>query len=166
MKKKTQMIVSIDESTTCSGYAIMTEKGELKDYGKLDFKKEKDSMSRLSEMVYAIEDIIEKYNPKCIIIEDILITMNANTARVLLSLQTIIELYCHRKNIECIKYRTTKWRKILGLSNSPKLKRADKKKEALDFINNKLNLNLDNDDTSDAICLGLAYIIERNINER
>lgn len=160
MKKNKQLIVSIDESTTCSGFAIMDKDGKLIDYGKLDFKKEKDAMNRLSEMMYAITDIIDNYKPECVIIEDILITMNANTAKILLALQTMIELTCYRKNIPCVKYRTTKWRKILGLSNSPKLKREDKKKEALNFVNNKLKLELTNDDTSDAICLGLAFLKE------
>ena len=108
-----------------------------------------------------IEKLIKTYKPDNMVIEDVQITMNAATAKSLLGLQFMIEVYAHRNNISCETYRTTKWRKILGLSNSRALDRKAKKQETIDYVKDKYGIEILKDDESDAIAIGTAYLLER-----
>ena len=57
-------------------------------------------------------------------------------------------------------YITAHWIKILVLSNSPKIKREEKKKEAIKYVEDRYGIKIDKDDVSDAIAIGTAFIIE------
>lgn len=160
---KDKILIALDESTTSTGYAIFKNR-ILIEHG-IFSSKSKDVLERVSYIMEEIEKIIENYKPDNMIIEDVQITMNAATAKSLLGLQFMIEIYAHRNNISCETYRTTKWRKILGLSNSRTLDRKAKKQETIDYIKNKYNIEILKDDESDAIAIGIAYLLE-NKNEK
>lgn len=157
MKNK-KIIVALDESTKSTGYAIFNNK-ELIRYGAIQ-ETSKNVLERVDNILNEIKNILDKYKPNIVIIENVQITMSAPTAKTLMGLQFAIELLCYKEGIECTSYRTAHWRKVLGLSNSPKLKREDKKQEALDYVQNKYNIKENIDDISDAICIGESYIKE------
>ena len=152
-------LIALDESTTCTGYADFDD-GELIEHGIFSFKS-KDVLERVSLIMEEIENLIDTYKPDNMIIEDVQITMNAATAKSLLGLQFMIEVYAHRNNISCETYRTTKWRKILGLSNSRSLDRKAKKQETIDYVKDKYGIDVLKDDESDAIAIGTACLLER-----
>ena len=152
-------LIALDESTTCTGYAVFDD-GELIEHGIFSFKS-KDVLERVSLIMEEIENLIDTYKPDNMIIEDVQITMNAATAKSLLGLQFMIEVYAHRNNISCETYRTTKWRKILGLSNSRSLDRKAKKQETIDYVKDKYGIDVLKDDESDAIAIGTACLLER-----
>ena len=154
-----KILIALDESTTCTGYAVFDD-GELIEHGVFSFKS-KDVLERVSLIMEEIEELIKTYKPDNMVIEDVQITMNAATAKSLLGLQFMIEVYAHRNNISCKTYRTTKWRKILGLSNSRSLDRKAKKQETIDYVKNKYGIEILKDDESDAIAIGTAYLLER-----
>ena len=154
-----KILIALDESTTCTGYAVFDD-GELIEHGIFSFKS-KDVLERVSLIMEEIEELIKTYKPDNIVIEDVQITMNAATAKSLLGLQFMIEVYAHRNNISCETYRTTKWRKILGLSNSRALDRKAKKQETIDYVKDKYDIEILKDDESDAIAIGTAYLLER-----
>lgn len=60
------------------------------------------------------------------------------------------------KNIKCTTIRPTHWRKVLGLSNSSKLNRKEKKEATITYVKEKYKINEDIDDICDAICIGNA----------
>lgn len=151
------ILLSLDESTVATGYAIFKDK-ELMEYGVLQFKS-KNVLERISEISYAVEDLIKQYKVDTLVIENIMITMSAPTAKALMGLELILELIAFRNDIPCTALRTTNWRKTLGLSNSPKLKRPEKKQQTIDYVNNKYNLSICKDDVSDAIAIGTAFIV-------
>ncbi|MFR3182212.1 MAG: crossover junction endodeoxyribonuclease RuvC [Clostridia bacterium] len=153
------ILIAFDESTTCTGYAVFKDE-ELIDYGAIT-QKSKNVIERVSEIAYAVEDLINRYEPNDIAIENVQITMSAPTAKSLMGLQLLIEILCYRKQIHCETIRTAHWRKVLGLSNSPKIKRAEKKKETIDYVENKYGIKIDKDDISDAIAIGTAYLLEK-----
>lgn len=64
------------------------------------------------------------------------------------------------KNIKCTTIRPTHWRKVLGLSNSSKLNRKEKKEATITYVKEKYKINEDIDDICDAICIGECYIKE------
>ena len=154
-----KILIALDESTTCTGYAVFDD-SELIEHGTFSFKS-KDVLERVSLIMEEIENLIDTYKPDNMIIEDVQITMNAATAKSLLGLQFMIEVYAHRNNISCETYRTTKWRKILGLSNSRSLDRKAKKQETIDYVKDKYGIEILKDDESDAIAIGTAYLLER-----
>lgn len=154
-----KILIALDESTTCTGYAVFND-SELIKHG-LFALKSKDVLERVSYIMEEIEKLIKTYKPNNMVIEDVQITMNAATAKSLLGLQFMIEVYAHRNNISCETYRTTKWRKILGLSNSRSLDRKAKKQETIDYVKDKYGIEILKDDESDAIAIGTAYLLER-----
>lgn len=154
-----KILIALDESTTCTGYAVF-DNDELIEHG-LFALKSKDVLERVSYIMEEIEKLIKTYKPNNMVIEDVQITMNAATAKSLLGLQFMIEVYAHRNNISCETYRTTKWRKILGLSNSRSLDRKAKKQETIDYVKDKYGIDVLKDDESDAIAIGTAYLLER-----
>ncbi len=154
-----KILIALDESTTCTGYAVFEDE-KLINHGAFSFKS-KDVLERVSLIMEEIENLINTYNPNDMIIEDVQITINAATAKSLLGLQFMIEIYAHRKNIPCETIRTTKWRKILGLSNSRALDRKAKKQETIDYVKNKYGIDVVTDDESDAIAIGTAFLKER-----
>lgn len=154
-----KILIALDESTTCTGYAVFDD-SELIEHGTFSFKS-KDVLERVSLIMEEIENLIDTYKPDNMIIEDVQITMNAATAKSLLGLQFMIEVYAHRNNISCETYRTTRWRKILGLSNSRALDRKAKKQETIDYVKDKYGIDVLKDDESDAIAIGTAYLLEK-----
>lgn len=155
---KNNIIISLDESTKSTGFAIF-KNDDLINYGAIQ-ENSKDVLERVNDILDKINSMIDEYKPNIVIVENVQITMSAPTAKALMGLQFAIELMCHRKNIECTSVRTAHWRKVLGLSNSPKFKRADKKKEAMEYVKNKYNIDEKIDDVTDAICIGESYIKE------
>lgn len=157
---RNEILIALDESTTSTGYAVFRNSA-LIEHG-IFSSKSKDVLERVSYIMEEIEKLIKRYKPNDMIIEDVQITMNAATAKSLLGLQFMIEIYAHRNNISCETYRTTKWRKILGLSNSRDLDRKAKKQETIDYIKNKYDIEILKDDESDAIAIGVAYLLEKS----
>lgn len=155
---KNNIIISLDESTKSTGFAVF-KNNELIDYGAIQ-ENSKDVLERVNDILDRINSMIDEYKPNIVIVENVQITMSAPTAKALMGLQFAIELMCYKTNIECTSIRTAHWRKVLGLSNSPKLKRTDKKKEAMEYVKNKYNIDEKIDDVTDAICIGESYIKE------
>ena len=157
-----KVVIALDESTVSTGYAIFKD-NKLIDYGAIT-QKSKNVLERVNNIINEIEKLIDKYNPNDMVIENIQITMSAPTAKALMGLQFMIEMLSYQKNIKCTSIRTTHWRKVLGLSNSSRVKKEDKKREAMEYVKNKYNINEGINDITDAICIGECFIKE-NENE-
>lgn len=157
--KNNKVMISFDPSTKSTGYAVFEGK-KLINYGVIQ-EKSKDMRERVLDMLNQIETLItETYSPDMVVIENVQITMSTLTAKALMGLQFAIELLCYKYNIEYRLIRPTTWRKILGLSNSPKIKRAEKKQQAMEYVKNKYGIDEKIDDVTDAICIGESYIKE------
>ena len=153
-----KILIALDESTVSTGFSVF-KNNELIDYGVIQ-SKSKNVIERIDMIITEINKLIDKYAPNKIVAENVMITMSAPTAKALLGLELLIELNAFQKNIPCFLIRPSSWRKILGLSNSPKLKRADKKKETMEYIKNKYGIEEKIDDICDAIAIGTAYLMK------
>lgn len=67
---KNECILSLDMSTTCTGWAVFKDEN-LEDYGKIIPNKDKEWQLRLQETAAEIKSIIIKYQPYKIIAEDV-----------------------------------------------------------------------------------------------
>lgn len=163
--KNNKIMISFDESTKSTGYAVFEGK-KLINYGAIQ-ENSKNVNERVLDILNQVEELItDTYSPETVVIENVQITMSAPTAKALMGLQFAIELLCYKYNIECVSVRSAHWRKVLGLSNSPKIKRAEKKQQAMDYVKNKYGIDEKIDDVTDAICIGESYIKENELNER
>ena len=153
------IIVSLDPSTKSTGYAVFKD-NTLIDKGVFQ-SKSKDVLERIWHIQNEVVELIRYYEPDNMAMENVMITMSAPTAKSLLGLELILELEAYKHKIPCTLIRPSSWRKTLGLSNSPKLNRAAKKQEAIDYVNKKYNLNEKTDDITDAICIGEAFLKEK-----
>lgn len=157
--KKENILISIDPSSKSTGYAIF--KNEiLIDYGVIQ-ELSSNILERINNIDLKIEQIINKYKPTDLAIENVQITMSAPTAKALLGLQLLLELKAYKHNIQYSLIRPTHWRKVLGLSNSKNMKKEDKKREAIQYVKNKYKISTDINDITDAICIGECYIKEK-----
>ena len=75
-------VLSLDTSTTTTGYAVYTD-GNLSHYSSIDKADIKDTAARLSEMVAGVFRLIEAEKPDAVAIEETVVPRNPQTQRML-----------------------------------------------------------------------------------
>lgn len=164
--------ISIDQATKKCGYAIFENDIPIK-YGILE-STDKDIIKRIEEIYVQLYKIIKEYDIGYFIFEDTFSSLNIKVSKTLCWLQGAIMQLAFVEDCGFLIYAPTSWRKLLGFKNinkknpQPQFKnnREYKKHQAIEYVNNKFNLNLqkEDDDIAEAICIGLAYLAERVTN--
>lgn len=149
-------LLTIDSSTNKSGFGYY-ENGEFKDYGLLDFSCDKNINSRYKSMSLALWNILEKYKPDIVYIEEMVVVKNAHTQRFLTRLQGAVCMWCSLNDCEFNTIRPTEWRKQLNFAQGKNVKRDQLKQQSIQYVNNKYGLDV-NDDIADALCIGSAVL--------
>ena len=148
-------IVSFDQSTRCSGYAVF-EDGEYVCSGVIDMSKSKlDTDERSFEMAKELWKIIKKYKPEYLIIEDTQQQNNVKTVITLARLQGMILGYAEAHGIKVHILLPSQWRAALSYSQGPKVKRAELKKQSAEYVKKHLGFVM-SEDENEAICEGIA----------
>ena len=164
-QNKHTVLLSLDSSTTSTGWAIYVD-GKYMRSGCINLKQMKNSKNRLPEMIRQIYNLIDCENPDIIVAEEMVVSRNAQAARMLTMILGAICGYCVRAEIDDYSeepqgpdfytLRPTEWRKLVDPGKKPRkqeeLKKWSKKKVAEIFGVNDVN-----DDVSDAILVGYAY---------
>lgn len=151
-------LISFDTSTSSTGYAIYIS-GKLHRYDLIDFKRIKNTDERIKEMILKIYEIIETEKPQIIVVEMTVVTRNAQAQRNLTMILGSIQGKCLENNIFFSLLRPTEWRKLVN-NEKEKLprKREELKQWSKQKVSDILGINDINDDISDAILIGQAYI--------
>lgn len=156
---KTTML-ALDTSTTCTGFAVY-ENGKLVDYGCLDFDPKVPMDIRLEEIIDRIYTLIDKLNPQIVVAE---MTFAQNSARNNVETQKNLTLLLGAVWGKCVitgayfhSFRASEWRKLVDSGKKPK-KREELKKWSIDKVNSFLKTEINNDNISDAILIGQAYV--------
>lgn len=152
-------ILAVDQATKKTGYALFAD-GDLYSYGVLTAKG-KDSPDRMQDMCHQIQHLIKKYKPSYLVIEKVSLHSSVPVLVSLANLQGCIFQMCFEKDIGYILYAPSTWRRIIGIIGG-KLKREDYKKRAIAFVENSYGITVD-DDCAEAICMGLAHLIEAGV---
>ena len=148
-------VVSFDQSTRCSGYAVF-EDGQYVESGVIDMNKsELETDKRSFEMAKEIWRVIKKYNPSHLIIEDTQQQNNVKTVITLARLQGMIIGYAEAHEIKVHILLPSAWRKALNYIQGPKVKREELKKQSSDYIKKHFGFDL-SEDENEAICEGVA----------
>jgi len=162
-------ILALDLSTKSSGWAYF-DNGELIDHGCIT-SASTDLIKRIYKMKDGIAGILAQYPVSKIILEEVRPeggygVGNTKTHRALMWLQaaTAFLLYEKFPHIDIDYIYPSSWRATLGIKNGRGIKRATLKEADIQFVKDKYNINV-NDDEADAICIGLAQYKEQDNNE-
>ena len=148
-------VISFDQSTRCSGYAVF-EDGQYVCSGVIDMSKsDLDTQERSFEMAKAIWRLIKKYEPQYLIIEDVQNQSSTKTVIILARLQGMILGYAEAHGVQTYILAPTAWRRILNYSQGPKVKRAELKKQSENYVKNKYGF-VKSEDENEAIALNDA----------
>lgn len=156
-------VLAFDQSTLITGWAVFDD-GKYVRHGMIDLHKHKDGITRFTEMCLSIRDVIQKYQPDQVVVEDVMYMKSAQALIVLARLQGVILGYCHILQIPVTIYLPTQWRKVLGFKQG-RVTRENLKQQAIDLIRETYNLSVETDE-ADALCIALAHlkILEDNKN--
>lgn len=146
-------VLSLDQSTTRSGYCIFID-GRYDHSGVIDKHKNKNLESRFREMYEGIHDVISKETPDFVVIEDTQAQSgNMGTYKILCQLQGAIMGMCYAMGIEFYVIAPVQWRSILHYRQGPKVKREELKTQSLEFVKREFGFEKSEDENEAcAIC--------------
>lgn len=150
--------LSIDASTKATGIAVF-ENSTLIHYQCITAN-DTDQLKRIEKMINGIQKIIKKFNPTDVIVQDILpedVKHNQNVFKALIYLQAGIALKLHQCGLQMNLYTASHWRAQVGIKVGRGVKREELKTASKKLVKGIYQIDV-NDDISDAICLGIAYI--------
>ncbi len=148
-------LLSLDTSTTSTGWAIFKD-GEYQESGVIDdFKKVKNGYERLKLMTKELLDSIGQLKPDIIVIEKDVVFGNMKVIDMLMKIIGAVYGFCLFNGITYYEFAPSEWRKYVKLQAFGR-KRDEFKKASIKYIKDNLNMDV-NDDEADAICIGLAY---------
>lgn len=148
-------LLSLDTSTTSTGWAIFKD-GKYQESGVIDdFKKVKNGHERLKLMTKELLDNIGQLKPDIIAIEKDVVFGNMKVIDMLMKIIGAVYGFCLLNGITYYEFAPSEWRKYVKLQAFGR-KRDEFKKASIKYIKDNLNMEV-NDDEADAICIGLAY---------
>lgn len=156
---RTKILIALDQAAKVSGYSVFKNKKYEKS-GTFSVPPHKPIEERLALLYQELMRLYDEY-ADCdveLVFEDIQLQMgNVKTYKVLAYVQSIILLFCFYNNIPYTISTPSHWRKLLGGNFGRK--REEQKEHAIEFVKEKLNIDVSSDE-ADAICLGLARLQE------
>lgn len=156
-------VISFDQSTRVSGWCLFQD-GQYVCSGVIDLSKSGlETDKRSFEMARKLWEILGKYNPDHLIIEDTQQQNNIKTVITLARLQGMIIGYAEAHKIKVHILLPSAWRKALNYSQGPKVKRAELKKQSADYVKEKYGFNL-SEDENEAIAINDAAHKIYNLN--
>ena len=151
-------ILSLDTSSRITGYAVYYD-GELVRYSSIDKTDVKDGNQRLRMMISELMTLIEREAPDVVVVEETVVTRNPQTQRMLSMILGAILGVCVSYGFTYCALRPTQWRKaVRGEDEKLPRKREELKKWSVDKVIELFGINEVNDDVSDAILIGMAFI--------
>lgn len=164
--KKTKYLISIDGSTTCTGIAVFNMNNEkLIFHTHISPKNDKklsgrENMNkRIEFMMIHISELLNRYMPVQIIMEDTYGAKDLYTYKKLCHLQGLILGYAITNSVNIQFSTPSAWRKKIGIhitENKRRLKRNELKSKAIRLVKEKYGIDVC-DDEAEAICIGLSY---------
>jgi Holliday junction resolvasome RuvABC endonuclease subunit len=145
------IVLAIDPSTTSTGWCIYnTELDYAEDYGTIQ-PKVKDPIKRIMVIRNEIKELMRVWKPELVVIEDLSVTRNAKTTKILAGLQVELEILCVHYNMLYYLVRPAEWRKVVGIKGRD---RKTQKKNAIEYVKRRELADKVNEDEADALCIG------------
>jgi len=177
------LLLSLDISTSCTGYCIFDEHGDLLESNAIVLNKIKDFFKKVKKVENTLNNLVEKYDISSVAIEESLQSFrpglsSAKTLFTLSKFNGIIQFLCYNYGIKIYKYNVNTARKLTGI----KIDRKKEKSTKDQVVEQVLKLNSDiflptkilksgprkgkevyenySYDIADAYVVGKAYCIE------
>lgn len=163
------MLLGLDASISCTGYAVMNDDGSLVEFDKITTKSKEEEDDRIYKISIKVKELIEKYDVKVVVLEAQFLGRNARTTMQLSRLRGSIIFVCKFLNVELIHLHPSTIRMNLighGGGSASKEEVANFIREY--YIDNEYVQNLGefndrqckakNSDIYDAISIVLSYI--------
>lgn len=158
-----KIILALDISSVATGYAIMTDDGNLVEKNVFRMRSKDSHPNRMCQLQEKINSLIETYKPDIFGIEDVFLGRNVKTMKVLSWYRGVAELTWFKYNQSpAIIYSPSELRRKIQKATGVVMTGKRKKNKSLvfDFIVKKYNLKdfkfETHNDVCDAIALGLA----------
>lgn len=148
-------ILAYDQSTRVTGWSLF-EDSRYVTSGVIDLHKIKDTDERSKQMGLEICQVIEKYMPDEMIIEEVAMQSNVDTLKKLARIQGMAIGFATAHNIPTHILAPTRWRSALQISQGPKVKREELKQQSRDFVKNVLGLSIESEDENEATAINEA----------
>lgn len=166
------IVLSIDASTTCSGYGVFSN-GTLIDFGAIKPMESLDWRDRVAFQALALIGIFRKYKPDILYAEDVPAKDGKLTIEKLGAVQGVLITLCAAYKTTPYFLLPSKWRSNLNLFDGTKagLQRDVLKKKAIQMANEEFGLNLtwvapkskkNQDDIAEGILIGWSQIKPKN----
>ena len=156
MVQSRNRLISIDSSSTCTGYAVW-ENGELLTYACIDLRKNKNTQERLLTMCKEILRVLHQYSPSMVYIEEP-DGMSISAYKLLVKILGVVYGWCIDHNIYYEEVKPVSWRSWIGINQSGK-KRPELKKLDMEYVQAKYGIDVKGiDDIADAICIGQGVL--------
>lgn len=147
-KKNTQRIIALDNATHITGWAVF-DNTQLVSYGKYTTQ-DKDTSDRILEMGDWLSNLLVKWEPSTIILEDIQQQNNVSTFKVLAKLQGVLEYISKKNGVEYYIISPATWKHNAQVQGRT---RVDQKRSAQLIVNRLYGVQATQDEC-DAILLG------------
>lgn len=166
-------ILAIDQARNGAWSVFNNSKKELVGYGTFSFDNKLYSYSKvILHIEELISSIIKAYDIKYVSIEDIQLRVNVQAFKKLAQLQGVLVNLCERSKLKYGLVAPTQWQnfckdKNKNISHKVEVEHPDKKnskKLSLQFIKDKFDIDTDNDNLADAICIGYYTVNNIKIN--
>lgn len=151
-------ILSLDQATKETGWSIFTDK-QLIDFGHWKFTQD-DTVERIYKLCQEIRQVVEKYHPDLIVIENIQLQQNVEMFQKLAWVQGAILVLTQELNIPYKLVYSSDWRADCNFLKNQDKKRENQKKIAQQWVLETFNKKCTQDE-SDAICIGYAMSLDK-----
>lgn len=152
------IVLSIDQSTTSSGWCICEINSNFKVVG-YGFCKPKGTIDeRILETWNFFENTMNEYQLSLVLVEGVYCSTNKKTYSNLSRLLGGLEELGNIKGVDVIIMPPSEWRKLLNVP--PRTKRKELKKTSKQFVFENFNLEVSHD-ISDSICMALYYFLKQ-----
>lgn len=155
-------ILALDQALQTTGWAVF-ENSKLIDYGHFTIPANKPIEQRLSTLMQKLSLIEDEFNFEDVFFEDIQAQQNKETYKKLAYVQAAVMIWCYSTEHKFNILPPSHWRSILKEKykiNFGKV-RAEQKKAAQELARQKFSVEA-TEDECDAICIGLAGLVEKN----
>lgn len=149
-----QKILAFDQSTKISAYSVFIN-GEYVECDCIDLHKMKDTSERVRAMGVELCNVIKKYNPTKVVMEEVAQQSNPLTLKLLARIQGVIIGFCAAHNINTYIIEPSKWRSTLHFKQGSGVKREELKAQSINYIKDHYGLELP-EDSCEAICINEA----------
>lgn len=149
-------ILGLDPGTAITGWGVIVEKRKephLKAFGCIETSKHKSDVERLQEIASDLEEVIDKYKPDEVAIEDLFFFKNLKTAMKVSQARGVLLLISAQNKVSVAEYTPLQIKQALTGYG-----RADKKQVQI-MVKNVLKLKAvpKPDDAADALAAAICH---------